>query len=173
MGRRDHRGWSDRRLVDQVRTVRPVSSHSPINAKGMATSVEPLPALTKALAGIAVAGLLVTIAFLIVAPHVVVGTTEVNCGTPALWYIEDRKDQATDDLRTISGGAPIPSCHVEIDHRLTSAGISALATVGALGIAALATVMQTQRLRREWEASIRRNETVGEGGRRGRRAGRR
>ena len=110
----------------------------------MATSVEPLPALTKALAGIAVAGLLVTIAFLIVAPHVVVGTTEVNCGTPALWYIEDRKDQATDDLRTISGGA--------------------------LGIAALATVMQTHRLRREWEASIRRNETFGD---HGHRAGRR
>ncbi len=135
--------------------------------------MEPLPALTKAFAGIAIAGLLVTIAFLITAPHVVVGTTEVNCGTPAFWYLEDRQDQSTDELRVISGGVPIPSCHTEIDHRLANAGIAALATIGVLGIAVLATFLQTRRLRRDWEASIRRNETVGKGGRRGRRAGRR
>ncbi len=137
----------------------------------MATSVEPLPVLTKAFAGIAIAGVLVTIAFLIASPHVVVGTTEVNCGAPAFWYFEGRQDQSTDELRAISGGAPIPSCHAEIDRRLTSAGVSAIATVGVLGIAFLAVALQTRRLRRDWEASIRRNEAGGAGGRRSRRAG--
>ena len=88
-------------------------------------------AVAKLLIGLATASLLMTVAFLVVAPAKPFNYPAYGCGAPALWYFNGRPDPGRPVNPFQTGPRPgpqPPTCQDRIDARLRDAGIAGTIT---------------------------------------------
>ena len=115
------------------------------------------PAFATALHGVGAACLLLTIAFLAVAPANRFDYPKLECGTPALWYLNGQTSGSglVDKVAPLPAPVPLaptagtpPTCHEIVDARLRLAGESATATIALFAASSMVSRRSTRRDRR-------------------------